>query len=510
MIVRRIQNLYRAGNKYQCFAGVDDRLRCRTIIPAPIMGAVIAIAFHAGRCQQIDRRCGTADAFGLPGGNARQLVERIIQRDQGIAAAHRQQQRRAAPADGHALQGGPAIIIAGTLGAIAHVDDGGIGIKNSQHAAAADPFQLQDHAAGIRHIKRPGSIRIGVHHAHGSAQLAVPRGHRCRGKAVVIRGKRQCNGGAVGAGQLPGKGVPAERSIVHHHFRRIAVRLRHHGQGAVLRHFAQHNGVIKAFGVQLAGAALHRQLLACAVIQHKAGVAHGQRRAGIARLDGADLCAVSGIDRHILIIHLHKTARQGFHLGRRADAGVGGPTRPGAVEIQRDRICHIPQHGNGCTQQATAHRHNGGNNQHHQNNGNAPAALAAAQNRADGPQRCRRCRSCALLFGRQGAGCAALRRWAFPFRLLFGGRRRGWRGFAPFPRQHTAAAFQPLFFFTVQGLRLLPVLLCYSFRAIPHNSKCRYGERGAAAARPKAQIILDVLSSILATQMPCRSRRSGA
>ena len=38
----------------------------------------------------------------------------------------------------------------------------------------------------------------------------------------------------------------------------------------------------------------------------------------------------------------------------------------------------------------------------------------------------------------------------------------------------------------------------------------RYGERGTAAAKPKAQIILCVLSSILATQMPCRSRRSGA
>ncbi len=49
-----------------------------------------------------------------------------------------------------------------------------------------------------------------------------------------------------------------------------------------------------------------------------------------------------------------------------------------------------------------------------------------------------------------------------------------------------------------------------SFRAIPHNSKCRYGERGAADAKPKAQIILCVLSSILATQMPCRSCRSGA
>ena len=50
----------------------------------------------------------------------------------------------------------------------------------------------------------------------------------------------------------------------------------------------------------------------------------------------------------------------------------------------------------------------------------------------------------------------------------------------------------------------------FVYRAIPHNSKCRYGERGAADAKPKAQIILDVLSSILATQMPCRSCRSGA
>ena len=28
-------------------------------------------------------------------------------------------------------------------------------------------------------------------------------------------------------------------------------------------------------------------------------------------------------------------------------------------------------------------------------------------------------------------------------------------------------------------------------KAIPHNSKCRYGERGAADAKPKAQIIQD-------------------
>jgi len=50
----------------------------------------------------------------------------------------------------------------------------------------------------------------------------------------------------------------------------------------------------------------------------------------------------------------------------------------------------------------------------------------------------------------------------------------------------------------------------FLLKAIPHNSKYQYGERGAADAKPKAQIILDVLSSILATQMPCRSCRSGA
>ena len=34
--------------------------------------------------------------------------------------------------------------------------------------------------------------------------------------------------------------------------------------------------------------------------------------------------------------------------------------------------------------------------------------------------------------------------------------------------------------------------MCYSYiKAIPHTSKCRYGERGAADAKPKAQIILD-------------------
>ena len=59
--------------------------------------------------------------------------------------------------------------------------------------------------------------------------------------------------------------------------------------------------------------------------------------------------------------------------------------------------------------------------------------------------------------------------------------------------RHSAAFLSPraLYFLrtvcygiTVHGLPTI-------FMAIPHNSKCRYGERGATAAKPKAQIILD-------------------
>ncbi|MDD6713676.1 MAG: hypothetical protein PUE42_05435 [Subdoligranulum sp.] len=63
---------------------------------------------------------------------------------------------------------------------------------------------------------------------------------------------------------------------------------------------------------------------------------------------------------------------------------------------------------------------------------------------------------------------------------------------------------------STRASNFIPQNACRFAKAIPHNSKYRYGERGAADAKPKAQIILDVLSSILATQLPCRSRRSGA
>ncbi|WP_418985605.1 EamA family transporter [Agathobaculum butyriciproducens] len=48
----------------------------------------------------------------------------------------------------------------------------------------------------------------------------------------------------------------------------------------------------------------------------------------------------------------------------------------------------------------------------------------------------------------------------------------------------------------------------FFFRAIPHNSKYRYGERGAADAKPKAQIILDA-AKVSAASGGCSEPKQG-
>ena len=80
--------------------------------------------------------------------------------------------------------------------------------------------------------------------------------------------------------------------------------------------------------------------------------------------------------------------------------------------------------------------------------------------------------------------------------------------------------------FTLQGTqqwpepqflnRMLKQKMKKRLKATPHNSKCRYGERGAADAKPKAQIILDCLiehfgNADAVPQPPerCLSRKAG-
>ena len=64
--------------------------------------------------------------------------------------------------------------------------------------------------------------------------------------------------------------------------------------------------------------------------------------------------------------------------------------------------------------------------------------------------------------------------------------------------RHKSAGMKCNGYKVISSLKALPYMVqggflsdLRRFRAIPHNSKCRYGERGAADAKPKAQIIPD-------------------
>ena len=63
-------------------------------------------------------------------------------------------------------------------------------------------------------------------------------------------------------------------------------------------------------------------------------------------------------------------------------------------------------------------------------------------------------------------------------------------------------------FYTICRDRCLPSAPTNVFKAIPHNSKCRYGERGAADAKPKAQIILDA-AKVSAASGGCSEPKQG-
>ena len=60
----------------------------------------------------------------------------------------------------------------------------------------------------------------------------------------------------------------------------------------------------------------------------------------------------------------------------------------------------------------------------------------------------------------------------------------------------------------LQACQKIKIYFALIFTAIPHNSKCRYGERGAAATKPKAQIILESYRAFW--QRRCRAAAAGA
>ena len=106
-----------------------------------------------------------------------------------------------------------------------------------------------------------------------------------------------------------------------------------HGQIAVVGHRAEEDAVFHLFGIEILGAALHPQLIAGPVVEHKAVSACGQSRAGVAALDAVQLFAAAGVDDAALLAQLHKAAGQRLHLRHLGNAGL---LRPAGTGQQRD------------------------------------------------------------------------------------------------------------------------------------------------------------------------------
>ena len=163
-------------------------------------------------------------------------------------------------------------------------------------------------------------------------QLPVRRAQAGSGEPLAVLGKGDLPGHALGI-----TGVPLvdglEGGIVHRNLRQITAGIGDHRHRSVGGHFRQQDGLGVGVGVKRAGAAFHPQLIAGPVIQHKAGLAAADARAGVVVCDTAQLGAPSGKKHQILAAQLHKATAQAFHLKRLGNAGLD---RPAAAGLQPD------------------------------------------------------------------------------------------------------------------------------------------------------------------------------
>ena len=146
-----------------------------------------------------------------------------------------------------------------------------------------------------------------------------------------------------------------------------------HCQRAGVRHGAQIDAVFQRFAVQVLGAAFHPQLVAGAVVQHKAGLARSQRRAGVAALDAGKAGTAKAIHRTGILVHGHKAAGHGLHGRQLPKTGLLRPAhRRGQGDMHRIHQILYPGDGR-------AHRAGGkqGDQRKHRQNDDGAAQTAA-------------------------------------------------------------------------------------------------------------------------------------
>ena len=318
------------------------------------------LALHGAVRQPVDRIACPHHLVG--GGNHAAVLHRqvFVQRHQLANLPRGQQQGHVAGAIHRDVpQALAPEVVAGPLAAPGVVQNGGV-IVDGQQGVGGEPAHPLGHAALTAHVEglplcEGEDVEVRLH-------LPAAGGDGGGGKPPAVRGKSHPQGGAIAGAHLPAQ-LLLQIGRVDQQLRHAGGGVGDDGQGAVVGHGAEEDAVFQRFGVQVLGAALHPQLVAGAVVEHKAGLARRQRRAGVAALDGVEPGARAGVHHAAVAAQLHKAARHGgqpgqlHHAGLLGPAGAGGQRDAGGIDAILHQRHRLAQPAGGHQHQRRQQRH---------------------------------------------------------------------------------------------------------------------------------------------------------
>ena len=332
-LLRRCDRLHRVAGEHQDLPTLDQRPGPGRKRLAPLELAHTVEALHRAVGEQVEAVVLCPDDLaGREHATAVTHGQLPVQQHRRAGLAIAQQQGRTVTGVGHADEGAAAKIVAGAFACAAAarvVQHGAVLIKHQQKAVGHPAHPLGHTVLGAKAYRV--ALREGQY-IKVRGQLAAHRRYSGHGKAAAVRRKGHAQRGALLTGQVPHQ-LLLHTGIVNGQLCHAVGAVGHHSHLSGICHGAQRDGAVHGFGIKVLGAAFHPKLIAGAVVQHKAGLACSNGRAGIAALDAVQAGAAKTVYHAAVAAHLHKAAR---HLRHRIRVGDAGLLRPACGWCQRD------------------------------------------------------------------------------------------------------------------------------------------------------------------------------
>ena len=308
-MLRRSDLLHRVAAQHQQLLARDECLRTDGKFLFPLIHPVCGKAFHAAVGEQIKVLTPAQDLVCRRHVAAVLHVQIFIQQHGGAHLPVFQQQSGVCAILRNADKAAAAKVKAPPLAAVRTVHHGAV-LIHSQHGVVVQPAQPLGHAVPAAQLHRVALRK--AEHKKIRLQLSGAGGDRRHRQTAAVGGKGHPHRGALRAGHIPVQ-LLRHGGGVHGQPGGAVGGIGSHCQRAGVRHGAQIDAVFQRFAVQVLGAAFHPQLVAGAVVQHKAGLARSQRRAGVTALDAGKAGAAQAVHHAGILVHRYKAAGHGLH-----------------------------------------------------------------------------------------------------------------------------------------------------------------------------------------------------